>query len=193
MRQDAGVPAVLDLLGNHPADFVVAKHPVAAIQPPVAVAEGIGTEEDRSLFAVGTGNLDPQQGLAVNDELLDRGVAEQVDAHFLAAVGRVEEFLAHLGGIGDAVDAEDAFFLPQAENHHAALGVGEGAVARPEVFRHRSLPCPSRPAASLHSKSTLSRSRDRSERVWSLGASVNFMAGTWDSWEDGVCRAWAGL
>ena len=30
--------------------------------------------------------------------------------------------------------------LAHAENHHAALGIGEGAIGRPEILRQRTLP-----------------------------------------------------
>ena len=58
--KDLRIPRFADLLGDHPPDFLIRQNAVAAIEASIAVAKGIGTEENRLLFAVGARNLNPQ-------------------------------------------------------------------------------------------------------------------------------------
>ena len=137
--QDAVIPAVLHLLGQHALDLFIRQGPVTLIQASVGIAaKRIGRQIHRPLLTPGAGYFHHQQRLALHRTSSYIFVAQQVDADLLAVVQVVEQLGTQLVGGFNASHLEPALALAHAQNHHPTIGIGHCAVGGPEILRQRS-------------------------------------------------------
>ena len=133
-RENTGIAAVFHLLGQHPLDGFIVAGTVTLVEAAIGITlEGIAVEVHRFLFAMGgwDPNLDDLfPGDLENGDIL---IGQEVAADFLRVVEVIEQHPDDALRVAQAMQGKTVLLLFDPQYDDPAVGIGKGAVGRPEV------------------------------------------------------------